>query len=155
VDFISSWVENNNIIIGDYQQNGNNSSNSLSYGHPVMDPKRIILLRIQMEFCPKSLKEVMTSLNISKNLNFCDFFVSSEIFIELVQCLNFLHKQNPPIIHRDLKPANILISDGLNGRFVKLCDFGLAVVHEFDEQSHSSKTGTEIYGARSKARTTL
>ncbi len=58
-----------------------------------------------------------------------------------------MHKQKPPIIHRDLKPENILVSDGMNGRFVKLCDFGLAAVHELDNQSHSSQTGSKKYVA--------
>ncbi|CAG2168617.1 unnamed protein product [Oppiella nova] len=35
------------------------------------------------------------------------------------------------IIHRDLKPDNILIAKNVsNGRFLKLCDFGLATVHD-------------------------
>jgi serine/threonine protein kinase len=53
----------------------------------------------------------------------------------------------PPIIHRDLKPANILISYGLNGRFVKLADFGLSTFHEFEGQSHTQNIGTHKYMA--------
>jgi serine/threonine protein kinase len=75
------------------------------------------------------------------------YYISSELFIEILECVQYLHKQNPLIIHRDLKPENTLISEGMNGRFVKLCDFGLAVIHEFDDQSHSSKTETFKYMA--------
>jgi 3-phosphoinositide dependent protein kinase-1 len=50
---------------------------------------------------------------------------------ELIECVNYLHVRN--IIHRDLKPMNILITDGINGRFVKLEDFGLSAIHEFND----------------------
>jgi serine/threonine protein kinase len=74
-------------------------------------------------------------------LNEIEYFISSELFIELLECVNYLHKQKPSIIHRDLKPSNILISDGKNRRFVKLGDLGLATDH-FDEQTHSEAVGT-------------
>jgi serine/threonine protein kinase len=67
--------------------------------------------------------------------------------IEILESVDYLHKQNPPIIHRDLKPSNILISFGINGRFAKLADFGLAKLHEFDEQSHTKGVGTFKYMA--------
>jgi serine/threonine-protein kinase len=54
--------------------------------------------------------------------------------IELLESVDYLHKQNPPIIHKDLKPENILIDFRINGRFIKLSDFGLAKFHEFDGQ---------------------
>jgi serine/threonine protein kinase len=44
-----------------------------------------------------------------------------------------------------LKPANILITEGKNGRFVKLADFGLSVNHEFIDQSHTKGSGTFNY----------
>ena len=43
-----------------------------------------------------------------------------------------MHK--PKVIHRDLKPNNILITDGMNVRFVEIANFGLATFHEFDGQ---------------------
>jgi serine/threonine protein kinase len=59
--------------------------------------------------------------------------------------VDYLHRQK--IIHRDLKPSNILITEGIKSRFVKLGDFGLAVNHYFEEQSHSQWTGTIKYMA--------
>ena len=63
--------------------------------------------------------------------------ISCKIFIELVEALNNLHKQQPPIIHRDIKPGNILFSEeGLipkskrYGICFKLCDFGLAKIYD-------------------------
>jgi serine/threonine protein kinase len=39
-----------------------------------------------------------------------------------------------------------LITDGINGRFVKLGDFGLSVTHQFNE-SHTQCSGTLKYMA--------
>jgi len=45
--------------------------------------------------------------------------------LESTICLN-----NPPIFHRDLKPQNILITDGIDGKFVKITYFGISTTHE-------------------------
>jgi hypothetical protein len=145
VEFINSWVEDNCIKTGDCIRD--NKYKSISYGHPVYNPNNTLLLHIQMEFCLKTFKQLMTELNISQSLDIINFYIFCELFIELLECLNYLHKLKPPLIHRDLKPENILITDGMNGRFVKLCDFGLAVIHKFEDQSHSSRTGSFKYMA--------
>jgi serine/threonine protein kinase len=64
---------------------------------------------------------------------------------EIIECVNYLHGRN--VIHRDLKPANIFITNGTNGRFVKLADFGLSVIHEDIGQSHTQESGTNKYMA--------
>ncbi len=91
----------------------------------------------QNEFKRKRF-EVMTPL---------EYYISSELFKEILEAVNYLHSLFPPIIHRDLKPTNILITEGKNGRFVKLADFGLSVTHEKDEQTHTSGLGTIRYAA--------
>jgi serine/threonine protein kinase len=58
------------------------------------------------------------------------YYIASELSIEILESVDYLHKQK--VIHRDLKPNNILITDRMNGRFVKIADFGLATFHEFD-----------------------
>jgi serine/threonine-protein kinase len=99
------------------------------------------------------MKEFMQTLsqlfleNDSKITKKWSYFISCELLIEIIECVDCLHKQNPPIIHRDLKPENILVSDGINGRFVKLADFGLSVIHEFIDQSHTQASGTIKYMA--------
>ncbi len=108
------------------------------------------ILYIQMELCFNTLKAIMEQkLNEFKRkrvelMNEIEYFISSELFIELLECVNYLHKQNPSIIHRDLKPSNVLITNGIKGRFVKLADFGLATIH-FDDETHTEGLGSFRY----------
>jgi serine/threonine protein kinase len=109
------------------------------------------VLYIQMELCFNNLKEIIKqkqeyfNREQSKMMTQTEYFISNELFKEILECVNFLHNEN--IIHRDLKPENILITNGTNGRFVKLGDFGLAVFHEYDGQSHTRDRGTPEYTA--------
>jgi serine/threonine protein kinase len=73
------------------------------------------------------------------------YYISSQLFEEILESVDYLHKQT--VIHRNLKPNNILITKGMNGRFVKIADFGLATFHEFDGQSHTKYKGTIRYAA--------
>ncbi|CAG2162176.1 unnamed protein product [Oppiella nova] len=77
-----------------------------------------------------------------------EFYISCHIFKEILECVQYLHELNPPVIHRDLKPDNILISSQLrNGRFIKICDFGLATLHSSSSSSHTTGVGTRQYMA--------
>jgi serine/threonine protein kinase len=152
IEHIDSWIEKITLNFEEYSETDSSSNISLEL-HPVFDSRRPILLHIQMEFCSQTLKEVMKYLsklfleNGSKITKYFCYFICCELLTELIECVHFLHKQNPPIIHRDLKPANILITDGTNGRFVRLADFGLSVIHEFIDQSHTQASGTIKYMA--------
>jgi len=76
-------------------------------------------------------------------MNVSGYFVSSELFIELLECIHYLHKHN--IIHKNLEPANILITHGLNGRFIKLVHFDLDVIQKITSQSHTRGSATVEY----------
>ena len=129
-------------------------------------------LYIQMEFCDQSLRDFIKLKDKLENKSESEiafnYYISSELFVELIECVQYLHELKPPIIHRDLKPHNILIKykNSNKGRYLKLCDFGLAVDHkriktleqnirnisidskEFNSsksESHSSGPGTPGY----------
>jgi serine/threonine protein kinase len=123
VHYYSTWIENNEILY------------------------------IQMELCFNTLKGIMEQkLNEFKRNRFevmtpLEYYISSELFKEILEAVNYLHTHKPPLVHRDLKPTNILITEGKNGRYVKLGDFGLAIIHEFDQQTHTEGSGTPSFMA--------
>ena len=84
------------------------------------------ILHIKMELCSQNLEKFLKNLKAAMGNNLKDiyFFISLELFKELTECLKYLHSIH--IIHRDLKPKNVLISDGSNERFLKLCDFNIS-----------------------------
>jgi serine/threonine protein kinase len=145
VDYIDSWIEEKT---SEFKPQ---SSSDISYSHPIFDPNKTVLLHIQMECCCESLNEVIKQLpnelmgNNSEIMKTLCYFICCELLTEIIECVDYLHRTK--IIHRDLKPANILITDGVNGRFVKLADFGLSVIHEFMDQSHTQGPGTSKYKA--------
>jgi serine/threonine protein kinase len=110
-----------------------------------------------MELCLMTLKEVMKKLNKELDqkqnevMTPLGYYIASELSIEILESVDYLHKQK--VIHRDLKPNNILITNGMNGRFVKIADFGLATIHEFDGQTHTKYKGSQRYVAPEVLRT--
>ncbi|CAG2166747.1 unnamed protein product [Oppiella nova] len=88
-------------------------------------------LYIQMEFCSHSLKNILE--------------VRHKIFER--------QSGDPMNLYEDLKPDNILIAQNVrNGRFLKLCDFGLATVHDKrihyrTTQKHTADIGDLRYQA--------
>jgi serine/threonine protein kinase len=121
VHYYSSWIENNEILY------------------------------IQMELCFNTLKGIMKQkLNEFKRNRFevmtpLEYYISSELFKEILEAVNYLHSHKPSLIHRNLKPTNILITEGKNGRFVKLGDFGLETIHEFNQQTHTEGPGSPTF----------
>ena len=103
-----------------------------------------------MELCKENLKETLKYIprflnGIEfENIECLDYFIRSEIFKDILKCVNHLHQLNPPIIHRDLKPPNILVS--FDGK-IKLGDFGEAVLHFTESMSHTVRRGTTAYMA--------
>ncbi len=152
VKYVDSWYENNYHLSQDNIDVTDGSP--LSSGKSrLYNPNTETLLNIQMELCLFTLKEAMERLNIELKLKSTKmwgpigYLIVCELFTEILECVKYLHSQNLPVIHRDLKPSNILISSGSNGRFIKLSDFGLSTIHQFDNQSHTQGTGTLKYMA--------
>lgn len=59
-----------------------------------------------------------------------------------------LKNQVVPIIHRDIKPSNILVTlDSSVGELVKILDFGIAKLMQFDSDQTSSFMGTLAYAS--------
>ncbi|XP_021290176.1 eIF-2-alpha kinase GCN2 isoform X1 [Herrania umbratica] len=79
-------------------------------------------LYIQMEYCPRTLREVFESYN-----NF-DKELAWHLFRQIVEGLAHIHGQG--IIHRDLTPNNIFF-DARND--IKIGDFGLAKFLRFEQ----------------------
>jgi serine/threonine protein kinase len=111
---------------------------------------------ILMELCDKTLEEVIelfdkeSHLKTNGTLTPVGYYIASQIFIQILEGVNHLHKQKEPLIHRDQKPANINIllkKDGAKGFRVKIADVGLAVIHKDSEQSHTLDKGTPKYMA--------
>ena len=137
VRYKSSWIECESWMTG------NDDKSETLTNH--------IILYIQMELCLNTLKQIIEKVNkelnqkLSQVMTPLGYCIASELFTEILESVDYLHKQK--VIHRDLKPNNILITDGMNGRFVKIADFGLATIHEFDGQSHTKYKGTVRYAA--------
>ena len=111
-------------------------------------------LYIQMEFCSNSLQNILEvkpqvfERQAGDPMDLYEYFISCEIFRQILESVQYLHELNPQIIHRDLKPENILIAENVrNGRFIKLCDFGMAVEHLLANESHSKGKGIPKYMA--------
>jgi hypothetical protein len=126
--------------------------------------ERFVLFYIQMELCQMTLTNIIDEISkdvdkifiqplntqeVSDFLSLIAFYIASNLIIEILEGVNYLHKQQPPLIHRDLKPDNILlkIENNINNRFVKIADFGLLAIHKYAEQSHSQDKGTPKYMA--------
>jgi len=112
-----------------------------------------------MEFCSQNLRNILEvkpqvfGRQLGEAMDCVEYFISCEILRQILESVQYLHELNPQIIHRDLKPENILIAENVrNGRFVKLCDFGLATIHDkhinyMSRYKHTTGVGTIKYQA--------
>ena len=109
-------------------------------------------LYIKMELCSDNLKNILVEKKLcferesDEEMTETEYFISSHLAKEILECVQYLHELKPQIIHRDIKPANILIRyQTNNGRFLKLCDFGLAATADVKYISRTEYTGTLNY----------
>jgi serine/threonine protein kinase len=55
--------------------------------------------------------------------------MASDIFIQVLQSVNYLHEKKPHLIHYNLKPSNVLFKIVSNNRhLIKIADFGLFAI---------------------------
>ena len=93
-----------------------------------------------MDYCEKNFKQIKHEIESDKKLKanemltLCGYFTTSELLIEILKGVQYLHEKN--IIHGDLKLENILLTENSSGNYVKIADFGLSKVRE------SEKTNT-------------
>ncbi len=113
-----------------------------------------VTLYIEMELCDISLEKFIETLKKDLNLERSDslinfnYYISREIFIGILEGVNFLHKQKLQIIHRDLKPDNIMLKIDQHKNFhIKIADFGLTTLHKFADQPHKPDIGDMRYMA--------
>jgi hypothetical protein len=119
------------------------------------NPKdNVLTLYIHMELCRKSLEDIIDEIHndirmkTDEYLTPIGYYITIQLFFEILESVDFLHTQNPPLIHRDLKPGNILLKEYSNSyRFVKIADFGLMATHDFSDPTHTSDKGTARYTA--------
>ncbi|XP_057496577.1 uncharacterized protein LOC130781386 isoform X2 [Actinidia eriantha] len=87
------------------------------YSHDIFDTGRTREALLVMEYCEKSLVNVLESRGTG-------YFEEKQILVifrDVCNAVFAMHCQSPPIAHRDLKAENVLLgSDGL----WKLCDYG-------------------------------
>jgi hypothetical protein len=138
VHYFDAWLEN------DYKFNKRGEK----------EFKKNIKLFIQMEFCDKTLRDIIRE--IDGNLNFVNsktktltllgYYIASQIFIDVLKGVSVLHTNDPQLIHRDLKPENIFVKmDEKSDVIVKIGDLGLVTLHKYFGQTHSAQRGPYNY----------
>ncbi|MBY0117228.1 serine/threonine protein kinase [Paenibacillus sp. FSL L8-0435] len=68
----------------------------------------------------------------------------TELVLQLLDVLSYLHNLNPPVIYRDLKPSNIMITPEHE---VRLIDFGIARSYKPQSAEDTVKLGTAGFAA--------
>lgn len=93
-------------------------------------------LYIQMEFCPRTLRELIDSNALTGRLD-----DAWRLVRQIIEALAYLHT-TCCIVHRDLKPANVFVDAAAN---VKVGDLGLATTIDRtdDESGEDNEEGHE------------
>lgn len=98
-------------------------------------PANDFQLYIQFEFIAMNLKDfiqnIFNEMKIYPNepLGPVGYFIASELIKELIEGIDFLHKNH--IVHGDLEPENIFVTEGNNGKLLKIGgDIGLSILKD-------------------------
>jgi serine/threonine protein kinase len=96
-----------------------------------------LYLFLRTELCNGNLKTLIEDIRnnpLMKGkhcLTLSGYCLASDLLIEILEAVNYLHKRKPTIIHGNLKPENILFKKVNNSMFIKIADTGLRVIEEF------------------------
>jgi len=110
-----------------------------------------LIYYIQMDLCDITLGDLFKEFDsdcifkVNNQLTKIGYYIASQIFIEILNGVRYLNILN--IIHRDLKPDNILLQKESESGFVKIADFGLATIHDFNDKSHERDRGDRKFMA--------
>ncbi|KAG1056619.1 hypothetical protein G6F46_007297 [Rhizopus delemar] len=145
VRYYSSWLEYASVLEKEDLDGEDYDYTFEEDIYAVDDSDRIdgFILYIQMQLCPSTLHECITSRNQKENRKDEDDFRKNNIqlFSQILQGAAYIHQQG--LIHRDLKPSNIFISYDADLTVPKIGDFGLAasiVEQEEAEEEEEEET---------------
>ncbi len=109
-----------------------------------------IILYDKMELYDTTLEMIKNvikrdfNIETSKQLSQIGYYIASQLFIELLEGVNYLHGKN--IIHKYLNPSNILLKTEWNNKsFIKISGFGLMKFDGFAELPNISNREHQIY----------
>jgi hypothetical protein len=104
---------------------------------------------IRMELCDENLENFIkkfhndTNFRKLESLTPSGYSFASDIFLEILEGVNYLHKQTPETTHRNLKPQNILFKQEINSIFVKIAD--ITTFPNFDERFELIDDKEKVY----------
>jgi hypothetical protein len=104
-----------------------------------------LFLYVQTELFDENLIKFMKDLHkypilkSSYSLTSLGYYLASNVFIDILNGVYYLHQLIPSLIHKNLKPENILLRRS-KGFSVKLSDFDSMIFKEFCEKSKSHST---------------
>ncbi|XP_078171959.1 protein kinase family protein isoform X2 [Carex rostrata] len=144
VRYYQSWFETSygsqheESVCGSMTESTSFSNPGVSSGDPVTgNMQESTYLYIQMEYCPRTLRQDLETYTSSFNKDY-----AWHMFRQILEGLAHIHSQG--IIHRDLTPSNIFF-DGRND--IKIGDFGLAKFLKLEQLDHDQYLPTSTTGA--------
>ncbi|KAF3337885.1 putative serine/threonine-protein kinase GCN2 isoform X2 [Carex littledalei] len=144
VRYYQSWFETSygsqheESVCGSMTESTSFSNAGVSSGDPVTgNMQESTYLYIQMEYCPRTLRQDLETYTSSFNKDY-----AWHMFRQILEGLAHIHSQG--IIHRDLTPSNIFF-DGRND--IKIGDFGLAKFLKLEQLDHDQYLPTNTTGA--------